>query len=237
MGSIDRIYGSIFCPKGPSNDPKRIAELAAANLWALEMLPLHDTEYPPLARTMFALNPIASQGSWKQMVIHFGLQLKDVAEDWDEWLEKFESFLERLRWQQARVHLELEYVPESAGGGRSQEHVQPAGPRVFAYRWERRGSEASSDRRAWGFEGGPREFGAKVTRFREAEIRLTNEVQTTPPTAEKLQLLIQCLGRLRRFEEACQYFQQLDSLDPEAAKQTPIECLESWADRHLMPGI
>jgi hypothetical protein len=177
-------------------------------------------EYPPLTRNLFSLTasryPIP--GLYKEVVIHFGLTLKDVADDWDVWLDKFESFLEVFSWREARVHLEL-----------SRPVVGEVS--AFSYRWAMLLSEPlAGNRIRWRFEGGPRELGEIVPRCLAFAETMRVKLRANPTDTSSLKGLMACLERLRQFDEYYECLLQLQAIDPESAGES---ALVSWADRQF----
>ncbi len=218
MGAKDRIYGSIFIDIGTGNSPghkEKVADL----LWALESLPLED-EYPFFTRNLFSVTAsrYPMPGVYKEVVVHFGLTIKDVANDWDVWLDKFESFLEMFEWKEARLHLELELPVNGAGS-------------IFSYSWKMPSSgEHTRARGAWHFEGGPREFGEVVSHCRALAVALKTKLLVDPKDVSALQGLMQCLARLRRQDEFNECLLRLEEIDPKAAKDA---VQRAWGDRYL----
>lgn len=137
MGHTVRIYGGIFC-HAPGGAEPGLGRVRSSVLLALHALP-RDDEYPQLTRNMFSLTAAddPTPGLYRELVLHLGLTLKDgqFGDVWDVWLDKLESFLERMPWTSARLHLELELPP---GGHHS-------------YRWERSFDGSPADRAAWRF--------------------------------------------------------------------------------------
>jgi hypothetical protein len=223
MAATDRIYGAIFCPVRGESNPNHAASVSAT-LWALERLPLQD-DYPQLTRNLFALTSAnyRAPGLYKELTIHFGATIKDVANDWDVWLDKLESFLEILKWTDARAYLELENPPDGF-----QE-------RQFGYRWSVPADASPATRDAWRFEGGPRELGPVIGRVRDSLGDARRQALATPPDAPLLLKMIKASARLRRYDEACGYLEQLESTDPEAAKGVARDQLVRWSERKLLP--
>jgi hypothetical protein len=224
MGSIDLIYGSIFSYVGGQSHPdyaRRISE----TLWALELLPVED-DYPPLTRNMFSLTAsrYAVPGLYQKLVIHFGLTVKNIEEEWDTWLDKFESVLEIIEWREARAHLEFEYAPDGLAEKR------------FDYRWAFPHGAGRTDRASWEFEGGPREFGGRVPRARAHALEMKRRLAASPEDAASLRSLIDALSRLRAYDELLEYWERLESIDREAADSIPYETLVSWGELRLWKG-
>lgn len=221
MGSISRIYGSIFSYVGGETGAdygRRVSE----TLWALQLLPVED-RYPPLTRNMFSLAAARydTPGLYKELAIHFGLTLKDVEDVWDVWLDKFESVLEVVAWSEARAHLELQSPPEGFDVS------------SFAYRWTLPHGAERSDRTSWKFEGGPRELGGEVVRFRAHATTLQERLGSHPDDIPTLLSLIRALSRLRDYRGALECRERLQSIDPAAAKSIPFEDLVPWREWRL----
>jgi hypothetical protein len=221
MGSIDRIYGSIFGRAGGESHPNYVQRVSET-LWALEMLPLQD-DYPPLTRNMFSLTSsrYGIPGLYKELVIHFGLTVKDIEERWDVWLDKFESVLEIVDWEGARAHLEFESGPNGCR------------EKCFDYRWTFVDGAEKTDRRSWEFAGGPREFGGQITRIREHASAMKGRLEARSEDVEALRSLITDLSRLGDYEGLLEYWKRLDSVDPKAAESVPYEELMPWGKRCL----
>jgi hypothetical protein len=221
MGRTDRIYGSIFRRVGGASHPDYVRRVSET-LWALEMLPLQDC-YPPLTRNMFSLTSSRYRipGLYKELVIHFGLTVKNIEEQWDVWLGKFESVLEILNWEHARTHLEFESAPD----GFQEE--------CFDYRWTFPDGAEKTDRRSWKFEGGPREFGRQIKRIREHASAMKERLEVHPDDVEILRSLIPDLGRLGDYDETLQYWAHLESLNRQVAESVPYDQLVSWGERCL----
>lgn len=106
MGSDATIHGMIEgCGYGPRPGDRR--RFMRHNRTALAQLP-HEDPYPPLVRGMFGLT-FGPMLTHRAHIIHFGWATKNFAEDWPEWLGKFEVLLRRLVWFSATVHVEGEY--------------------------------------------------------------------------------------------------------------------------------
>jgi len=160
-------------------------------------------------------------GLYKEIVIHFGLTVKDGGENWDVWLDKFESVLEIIEWRSARAHLEFEYAPDGFSEKR------------FDYRWDFPHGAVKTDRGLWEFEGGPREFGPLVTRVREHSLKMKRRLEARPDDVEALRSLITSLSRLRAYDELLAYWERLASIDHQAADSIPYEELVPWGERRL----
>jgi hypothetical protein len=144
MGFESIIYGRIH---GPIWRPHDFRKLHRLNYDVVAALPETD-EWPFLTRWMFALpGEEPQQGTYRSQVIHFGASLKEVEQDWEAWLTKFEGLLTRLYWFSARLHLETE-----ANGS-------------FSYEWlietdqiDRWLQDPPQPVNRWSFQGGPRVF-------------------------------------------------------------------------------
>ncbi len=224
MGNTVFIYGAIFCYAGSRSASSYFDQVRASVLMALDALPRSD-DYPPLTRNMVALtaDDDLAPGLYNQFVLHLGLTLKNghFGEVWDVWLDKFESFLERVPWTSARLHLETE-IPAKG----SQDRKLSCG-------WELPTGASPADRTAWRFEGGPRELGLQLGRFRDAVAEAEAGLRSSPDDPELLHQLISYCARLRRHEEAVAYWERLKEVDGERAQSVPAEWLASWADRCL----
>lgn len=214
MAVGDQMYGAIFCRIGQNKGPRHRL-VRSKCLMALAALPPED-EYPPLTRNMFSLTSpdYRTPGTYKYVVVHFGLAIKDIREDWDTWLDKFECFLELLEWDWARLHLDLERE------GR------------YEYQWRTGSSPAARD--TWSFEGGPREFGGLVPRLRDGVVELERELMSDAENPELLEQMVSSLLRLRRYEEAIRYWDRLDTVDFERSIRCSLE-LQPWSERCLFP--
>lgn len=221
MGTTDRIYGSIFSHVGGESHPDYVRRVSKT-LWALEMLPLQDC-YPSITRNMFSLTSsrYGIPGLYRELVIHFGLTVKNIEEKWDVWLGKFESVLEIIDWERARAHLEFESAPDGFQ------------VKSFDYRWTFPDGAEKTDRRSWKFEGGPREFGRQIKRIREHASAMKERLEVHPDDVEALRSLIPNLSRLGDYDELLQYWAHLESLDRKAADSVPYEDLISWKQRCL----
>ena len=218
----DRIYGCIFSYTTPSGTSGYVQK-GKECLWALESLPLDD-DYPALTRNMFSLTSAryGVPGLYKERVIHFGLTVKDVKDSWDQWLDKFEALLETFDWNEARVHLEFESVP--TGFQKKQ----------FDYRWSSVIATTADDESVWKFEGGPREFGDQIERYRDHVNTMKGKLDSNPRDIESLDALIASLVRLRKYDEAYQYWEVLKAIDSKSAKITSeVTTFSSWKDRFL----
>lgn len=227
MGHTVRIYGAIFCYAGSRSAGSNFDQVRTSVLRALDAFPRVD-DYPPLTRNMIALtaDDDPAPGLYKELVLHLGLTLKNghFGEVWDVWLDKFESFLGRVPWTSARLHLELE-VPATG----SQDHK-------LSCCWELSTGASPADRTAWRFDGAPRELGLQLGRFRDAVAEAEAGLRSSPDDPELLHRLISCCARLRRHEEALTYWERLKEVDPARAQSVPAEWLASWADRCQIEG-
>jgi len=78
------------------------------NREAMLELPKSD-EWPYLSQEMFAIPKLEiSADLYLTEVMHFGASYKAIEYEWSQWLEKFESLLEKMCWVSAIVHLETE---------------------------------------------------------------------------------------------------------------------------------
>lgn len=148
MGYSSIIYGLI---EGPNWGRPENFHMGHQNLYVISTLPEED-EWPFLSRGLFSFVRHEAQGNYKHQMIHFAGSFKQLDEEWEEWLAKFEALLQRMYWDQVHLHLRSErygahdYLWTSHGGlyspsaGSDWTHV--GGPRHF-----------SSD--YWPLTGGP----------------------------------------------------------------------------------
>jgi hypothetical protein len=105
MGHESTLYGVIVSPRWKREDSERLQRHNQAVVLAL---PEHDT-WPFLTRSMFAFAGTTVEGGrYRSQVIHFGVTLKAVEWEWDEWLAKFERLLTQLFWDDVYLHLRTE---------------------------------------------------------------------------------------------------------------------------------
>ncbi|WP_075187367.1 hypothetical protein [Teredinibacter haidensis] len=113
------------------------AERRSVNRAAMLSLPRAD-EWPHLCQEMFAI-PRVEQSSerYQTEVMHFGASYKAIEYEWAQWMEKFESLLNRMYWVSAVVHLETELtgVHTFTWESRSDCHVPGAGIQQVSCEW------------------------------------------------------------------------------------------------------
>lgn len=107
------------------------------NRHAMLALPKAD-EWPYLCQEMFALPRMETgEDNYQTEVMHFGASYKAIEYEWEHWLKKFESLLNRMYWVNAVVHLETEltgthtFFWESRVNG----HVPGAGIQKIRCEW------------------------------------------------------------------------------------------------------
>ena len=135
MGKVCTVHGCIF-----GN--------ARGNINTIETLPADD-DWPRLTRNMFSITSTDYDrpGFYKIQMIHFGASIKYLDEDWHEWLEKFESLLERLSWSEVFMLLTMDWPSDGFKEKR------------YEYKWEHKWENSGSSKiRNWNFDGGPRIF-------------------------------------------------------------------------------
>lgn len=138
MGYISIIYGLI---EGPNWRRPDYWQMGHQNLYAISMLPEED-EWPFLSRGLFSFVRHAAQGNYKRQMIHFGGSFKQLDEEWEEWLAKFEALLQRMYWHRVHLHLRSErygahdYLWIAHGGWYSpssgEDWTHLGGPRQFS---------------------------------------------------------------------------------------------------------
>jgi hypothetical protein len=153
MGHRNTVSGHIqesWYVAGTSGTDDSIRRLWASNRTVIESLPVTDV-WPPLCREMFAFSSDDGgtrdrpTNTYRGRVIYFGGSFSSIYLKWTEWLEKFESLLRQLYWEQAAVVLTTEWMGE------------------FVYHW--RAAPDHSDAsviqpvQSWEFTGEPRSFG------------------------------------------------------------------------------
>jgi hypothetical protein len=76
----------------------------------LESLPDED-KWPPLCKPMFGWPPSgAPLITYERRLVHFAASVKNVDFALRDWLDKFESLLRRLYWQEAYLRVEQGYI-------------------------------------------------------------------------------------------------------------------------------
>jgi hypothetical protein len=77
---------------------------------ALEALPTED-DWPPLCKSMFGWPPVkAPLIGYEHRMVHFAASMKNVDFALRDWLDKFESLLRKLFWNEAYVRVEQGYI-------------------------------------------------------------------------------------------------------------------------------
>jgi hypothetical protein len=167
MGMISIVYGIIQGPDWPSakvheynasmeltpiqrrylDIDEKLREKVRRNLHAIATLPEDDDTWPFLSRSMFASSTHSIQTTYKAQIIHFGASFKSIEWGWDEWLEKFESLLRTMYWDEVNLHLISEMYTTT-----------------FDYTWQDENEDKavypdhSDPVASWSFSGGPRVF-------------------------------------------------------------------------------
>lgn len=130
MGHFSIVHGYIY---GSGN--------AEGNRALINALPEQDT-WPYLTRDLFAIPTLSH--AYLDHLITFGTVYNGVERAWERWLEKFESLLLTLDWDEAQVYLETEQWGS------------------YQYRWKRTYTEVAQENGdimpmlGWEFFGGPR---------------------------------------------------------------------------------
>ena len=89
---------------------KLFSEIMSQTDQVISALPEAD-EWPPLSRGMFGWPPPGpSYFTYESRVIHFGASMKNVDFVLRDWLDKFESLLRKLAWEEAYVRVEQGYI-------------------------------------------------------------------------------------------------------------------------------
>ena len=104
MRNETRVFGYIEVPTWSASNKKDIDEF---NWSAINNLP-EEGEWPWLIRGMFAQSP--ELVSYRGCIIHFGAAIKGIDEEWEQWLNKFESLLRNMYWHSVELKLKTEYV-------------------------------------------------------------------------------------------------------------------------------
>lgn len=144
MGNQAVVYGFI---EGFQNFPTD-RMYADWNRSVLGNLP-EDDDYPYLVKEMFSIsesNVVSLRYCFQ--IIHFGASYKNIDEDWETWLVKFETLLSKLYWGRAVVHLDAEMIGK------------------YRYEWLAQKAAASFNSEgilsepnySWEFTGEPRSF-------------------------------------------------------------------------------
>jgi len=131
-------------------------------------------------------------------MIAFGASFKELEDQWDVWLRKFERLLRDLAWSTAELHLDLH---RGAIEGAS----------AFGYRWTR--STPTAER--WRFEGGPRELGKEAGRFRDWIREAEEQLREQPDDADLLAQLVSAHRRLGADDRANDLSNRLRIINPD----------------------
>ncbi len=113
MGHEVIIYGVIV--GAPYKVGEAYTELQNRNERIIRSLK-KDQDWPWVDSSIFALPGPHPIGTYRRQIIHFGLSMKDDADDylewWNMWLAKFENILRQLFWTSVRLHIERDFGPE-----------------------------------------------------------------------------------------------------------------------------
>lgn len=216
MMAASRIFGEILCDV-ESNEQQGREKHESHNLTQLAKLPTIDID-PPLTREMFSISSFEGleAGVQNKHAIHFLGTHAITPEEWDIWLDKFESLLQIIIWSKVKLTLEFDLAPEG----------QQA--RKFNYRWQ---TEENSKRDSWVFEGGPREFGEGFQDLYNEANFIKSALRMDSANTELMQRHIRILTRIRHFDEAAECFARLKAVNHNAAMMIEPDTLKSWADR------
>ncbi len=217
MTSTNRVYGTIHC-SDEGADSNNFKQHEVQNIRCLKSLPPFDAN-PPLTRDMFSMTSTADDAisnTNHEKAIYFSGSYTIMPEEWDIWLDKFESMLKNMAWQEAKVQLEFAVPPPGQSKAK------------FTYQWRRlENAEAGQ----WEFEGGPRVFGDEFQNLYNEANFLKSGLRNEATNSEILERLVRILGRLRQFDEAVEYYTKLKSLNHEVANQIQLKLLKPWAER------
>lgn len=107
MGRITTLHGFI------QEYPDREQKYWEYNQNMIEQLP-SKSDFPFLNRGMFYVpkETDAKQISYWGRIILLGGSFKRLEDYWEEWHQRFESFLSKLIWSEVKIHLITEWYPE-----------------------------------------------------------------------------------------------------------------------------
>lgn len=108
-----------------------------ANRSAMLSLPKAD-EWPYLCQEMFAIPHMeTSTEHYQTEVMHFGASYKAIEYEWAQWMEKFETLLNKMYWVSAVVHLETELTGTHTftWESRANSHTPGAGIQQVQCEW------------------------------------------------------------------------------------------------------
>jgi hypothetical protein len=144
MSELCVVYG---CIHGAHGSTSTWYDLYSRNAEAIARLPTEDVS-PELTRSLFAVpeEPLGP-GFFRRQIIHFGASYNHLAEEWHQWLDKFEALLRELYWFEAHVHADL-----GLHGRYHYRWTLPDGNEVPFY------ADPPATVATWSFEGGPRSF-------------------------------------------------------------------------------
>ena len=99
------VYGRIIGPGWKTEDYNKLHRL---NQEVIETLSDNDKQYPWINQSMF--NIPNEQGTFRDQVIAIGASYKNLEDDWQFWLMKFENILKALFWYDVVLHVEFEVL-------------------------------------------------------------------------------------------------------------------------------
>lgn len=211
-----RIFGEILCDID-DDEKQGLQKHESQNLSQLEKLPPIDID-PPLTREMFSVSSFEGfeSGAQNKHAISFLGTHSIASEEWDIWLDKFESLLKIIIWSKAKLSLEFDLVPEG-----QQE-------RKFTYRWQK---VKNGKPDSWAFAGGPRVFGDGFQDLYNEANFIKSALRMDSANLELMQRHIRILTRIRRFDEAAECFAKLKAVNHDAAMMIEPDLFKSWADK------
>ncbi len=124
------------------DDKNAAQQRRAVNRQVLAQLPSCE-DWPLIGREMFALpgNAIVVDDLHTD-VVPFGSSYKGVEYEWQQWLARFESILQKMFWVSATVHLETEMNGKHTFTWSTDAdcHTPDSGPLTMRCEWEREGA-------------------------------------------------------------------------------------------------
>jgi len=124
------VYG---CIKDAFYDDERRRQ----NRSAMISLPKAE-DWPYLSQEMFSIPRMeVNDDSYLTDVIHFGASYKAIEYEWAQWMDRFESLLDKMYWVSAVVHLETELTGTHTFNWESHVnyHVPGSGVRNVRCEW------------------------------------------------------------------------------------------------------
>lgn len=144
MGHTTIVYGNII---GAPWKPEDYHKLQRLNKTIISKLPETDNTYPWISKNMFLVPDPDFDKMYREQVIVIGASYKSVEQEWDEWLDKFETILNQLYWTSATIHLDTELQGQ---------HIYEW--TIDADQTDNWFSDEPRPISTWQFKGGPRKF-------------------------------------------------------------------------------